>query len=110
MIGVFDSPTVAPANPRKHRRLEEKPPDEGSPGARSEGFGIPSYKDSLLHGVSTDPSEDEEILDDEDFELEEGDVTRTVVDGLVAIDFSDRVQELTEKSFAHTVILKLLGR
>ncbi|KAK8601273.1 hypothetical protein V6N13_059007 [Hibiscus sabdariffa] len=56
-----------PTNPRKHRRLEEKSPDEGNPGDRPIGsdmnvdegkpsvISIPSYKDSLLHGTVASP-------------------------------------------------------
>ncbi|GMI82618.1 hypothetical protein HRI_001931100 [Hibiscus trionum] len=114
--------TAAPPKPRKHRRLEEEPPDEGSPGDRPDGLNpnsnpLPtadpkpsSYKDSLMHGNPLDPREDDDCFDDDDIELIEGDVIRSVEDGLICIDFSDRVQELSEKCFDLTVVVKLLGR
>ncbi|KAK8555205.1 hypothetical protein V6N12_009358 [Hibiscus sabdariffa] len=80
-----------PTNPRKHRRLEEKPSDEGNPGD------IPVDSDMNV-------DEDDDIFDDEDIELIEGDVTRSEVNGLISVNFSERVQKLTEKSFNQTVV------
>ncbi|KAK8580709.1 hypothetical protein V6N12_070964 [Hibiscus sabdariffa] len=54
--------------------------------------------------------QEDEPSEDDDFEIQEGDVIRTVVDGLISIQFSKRVQSLAEKSFDRTIVLKLLGR
>ncbi|KAK8564890.1 hypothetical protein V6N12_058470 [Hibiscus sabdariffa] len=48
-----------------------------------------SYKDTLL-GDQSKKLDDEEIFDDEDINLMEGDVIMSIVDGLISIDFSDR--------------------
>ncbi|KAK9020221.1 hypothetical protein V6N11_054711 [Hibiscus sabdariffa] len=69
-----------------------------------------TYKDSLLHGYADIPQEDQDIFEEEDIELLEGDVTRSVVDSLISVNFSEKVQKLTEKSFNLTVVIKLLGR
>ncbi|KAK9033944.1 hypothetical protein V6N11_050124 [Hibiscus sabdariffa] len=71
---------------------------------------IPSYKDSLLHGTVASPQKDDDIFDDEDIELIEGNITRFVVNGLISVDSSERVQKLTQKSFNQMVVIKLLGR
>ncbi|GMI96503.1 hypothetical protein HRI_003319600 [Hibiscus trionum] len=114
--------TAVSTNPKKHRRLEEEPPDEGSPGDRPDGPThsktpmstadpkLPSYRDSLMNGNPADPRDDENSFDDDDIELLEGDITRSVEDGLICIDFLDRVHELSEKCFDLTVVVKLLGR
>ncbi|MBA0574837.1 hypothetical protein Golob_024079 [Gossypium lobatum] len=47
---------------------------------------------------------------DEIFSLLEGDVKKSIVNGILAIDFSDRVQKLLVKDMSTSVILKLLGR
>ncbi|XP_039017767.1 uncharacterized protein LOC120148827 [Hibiscus syriacus] len=72
--------------------------------------GPTSYRDTLLKDNPTDPSIDEEIMDEEDVEVFEDDVVRGVVDGLISIDFSDRVQAMANKSFDQIVVMKLLGR
>ncbi|KAK9015666.1 hypothetical protein V6N11_006762 [Hibiscus sabdariffa] len=53
---------------------------------------------------------DVDFFDDEDIDLQDGDVTRSLVDGLISIEFFDRVQSLAEKSFNQTLVVKLLGR
>ncbi|KAK8993907.1 hypothetical protein V6N11_008121 [Hibiscus sabdariffa] len=63
-------------------------------------------KESLMQGKTPE----EETFEEDYIELQEGDVTRTVTDGLISIEFSEWVQELARKSFEHTIILKLLGR
>ncbi|KAK8575172.1 hypothetical protein V6N12_062848 [Hibiscus sabdariffa] len=81
-----------PQNPRKHRRLDDEPLDTGDPRGlastahhtkdNSNNPRIPSYRDKLT-GDSRLPAEEEEILDDDDFEILEGDVTRAIVDGII---------------------------
>ncbi|KAK8993425.1 hypothetical protein V6N11_033523 [Hibiscus sabdariffa] len=55
-------------------------------------------------------NEIDECIDDDDIEFEEGEVVRNTIDGLISIDFSDRILFLAEKSLDQTVIVKLLGR
>ncbi|KAK8533101.1 hypothetical protein V6N12_076382 [Hibiscus sabdariffa] len=69
-----------------------------------------SYKDSFLGDIKTSNAADVEIIEEEDIVLLDNDVTRSMVDGIIAIEFSDRVQSLVVKSLANTVVLKLLGR
>ncbi|KAK8475495.1 hypothetical protein V6N12_034356 [Hibiscus sabdariffa] len=71
---------------------------------------IPFYRDSLLHGHDTFSHDESNNFDDEDIELLESDVTRSIVDGLITVDFSERIQQLAEKSFDLTIVIKLLGR
>ncbi|KAK9005857.1 hypothetical protein V6N11_043277 [Hibiscus sabdariffa] len=52
----------------------------------------------------------EETFDDDDIEIQEGEVTCTFLDGIISITFSDRIQSLTERSFDETLVVKLLGR
>ncbi|MBA0829566.1 hypothetical protein Goarm_014163 [Gossypium armourianum] len=47
---------------------------------------------------------------DEDFELLDGDVVRTMVNGILAISFSERVQQILIRDLVTTVVVKLLGR
>ncbi|KAK9028213.1 hypothetical protein V6N11_068023 [Hibiscus sabdariffa] len=108
-----------PQNPRKHRRLDDEPTDTDNPrgtdptvpltNAAPSEQRIPSYRDKLT-GTSRMPAEEEEILDEDDFEILEGDVKRSVVDGIINIDFSTRVQDLAVKSLDRTIVVKLLGR
>ncbi|KAK8563593.1 hypothetical protein V6N12_035739 [Hibiscus sabdariffa] len=51
-----------------------------------------------------------EIVEEDNVNLIEGDVTRSVVDGLISIEFSKKVQALAVKSLDNTVVIKLLGR
>ncbi|GMJ09311.1 hypothetical protein HRI_004600300 [Hibiscus trionum] len=114
---MSNAPTPAPDNPRKHRRIDDDPPDRGRPAPVTTvnaavnppppGF---SYKEALMHKTPHIPDETEEIIDEEEIEIEEGDVTRSEVDSMISIDFSDRVISLAEKSFEQTLVVKLLGR
>lgn len=47
---------------------------------------------------------------EEDFELLDGDVTRSTVNGIPVISFSERVQQILFREMATTVVVKLLGR
>ncbi|KAK5819587.1 hypothetical protein PVK06_024600 [Gossypium arboreum] len=44
------------------------------------------------------------------FSLIEGDVKKSVVNGIPSIDFSERVHQLLVKEMSTSVVLKLLGR
>ncbi|KAK5825759.1 hypothetical protein PVK06_020624 [Gossypium arboreum] len=46
---------------------------------------------------------------EEDFELLDGDVTRSTVNGIPVINFSERVQQILFREMATTVVVKLLG-
>ncbi|KAK9024447.1 hypothetical protein V6N11_004609 [Hibiscus sabdariffa] len=69
---------------------------------------IPPFRDILVNQATASKSE-EEIFDDEDIEILDDDVQRSIIDGLISIDFSARVQTLAEKSLDLTVVIKLLG-
>ncbi|PPD95473.1 hypothetical protein GOBAR_DD07497 [Gossypium barbadense] len=47
---------------------------------------------------------------DNDFELLEGDVNTTIIDGVPAIAFSDRIKDILFREIELTIIVKLLGR
>ncbi|KAK8514668.1 hypothetical protein V6N12_057565 [Hibiscus sabdariffa] len=69
-----------------------------------------SYKDSLLGESRDKPSQGDSFVEDDDIEILDGEVTRSVVDGMIFIQFSERIQALAAKSMVRTIILKLLGR
>ncbi|KAH1038555.1 hypothetical protein J1N35_040298 [Gossypium stocksii] len=46
----------------------------------------------------------------EDFELQQGDVTTKMIDGIPSITFSERVHKFIERKMATTIIVKLLGQ
>ncbi|KAL4388355.1 hypothetical protein GQ457_09G021260 [Hibiscus cannabinus] len=46
----------------------------------------------------------------EDDIIEEGEVVRKEIDGVISIDFSERIISLAEKSLEQTIFVKLLGR
>ncbi|KAL4362829.1 hypothetical protein GQ457_04G015580 [Hibiscus cannabinus] len=91
--------------------LHDTPPVSSSPSPLLSPNPAPlSYKDKLMAsdpplqvGVNT-------FFDAEEVTLVEGDVTRSTVDGLISIVFSERVQALAVKNFDLTVVVKLLGR
>ncbi|KAK8571786.1 hypothetical protein V6N12_027859 [Hibiscus sabdariffa] len=84
MIADFSEQSNTLRNPRKHRRLDDDPPDTGDPRGSSPPLPpgqsvpadsrIPSYKDKLTGG-SRLPSEEEETLDEDEIEILEGDKT-----------------------------------
>ncbi|KAK5841955.1 hypothetical protein PVK06_004281 [Gossypium arboreum] len=47
---------------------------------------------------------------DVDLEILEGDIHRSMVNGIHAIDFSERIQQILYKEMEQTVVIKLLGR
>ncbi|KAK8998926.1 hypothetical protein V6N11_070105 [Hibiscus sabdariffa] len=91
--------------------LHDTPPVSSSPSPLLPPNAAPlSYKDKLM---ASDPSLQVGVntfSDTEEVTLVEGDVTRSTVDGLISIVFSERVQALTVKNFDLTVVVKLLGR
>ncbi|KAK8578840.1 hypothetical protein V6N12_069184 [Hibiscus sabdariffa] len=70
----------------------------------------PSYKDTLLASVSAASRPDVDSIDDEEVVLLEGDVARSTVNGVISIQFSERVQSLAVKNLEMNVVVKLLGR
>ncbi|KAK9028819.1 hypothetical protein V6N11_025957 [Hibiscus sabdariffa] len=110
MAETFDPGLVNSRNSRKHRRLDDNPLDGGGD-TRPVGLSRPSsYKDSLMKdAVEAIPDVDEAFEEDE-IDIQEGDVTRSLVDGVISIDFSDRVQSMAEKRLDQTLVVKLLGR
>ncbi|KAK8494133.1 hypothetical protein V6N12_009730 [Hibiscus sabdariffa] len=72
--------------------------------------GLVPYKDTLMAAESShNPAADAFVIEDE-VVLADGDVTRSTVDGLISIVFSERVQALAAKNLDLTVVVKLLGR
>ncbi|MBA0606970.1 hypothetical protein Godav_019342 [Gossypium davidsonii] len=72
-----------------------------------------SWKDKLLGGGTVNSEMDCNtpcVGRDSDLELLEGDVRTTIVNGIPAITFSNRVKEIMFKEMELTVVLKLLGR
>ncbi|KAK9032377.1 hypothetical protein V6N11_056648 [Hibiscus sabdariffa] len=122
MSGVLDNGASLPRNSRKHRRLDDDPPDGGGtvdPAATVAGGTLDqvhtvskafSYKESLIKTTSAIPSESEELIDEDDIVFEEGDIVRSDINGVISIDFSNIILSLAEKSLELTVVVKLLGR
>ncbi|KAG8494117.1 hypothetical protein CXB51_011857 [Gossypium anomalum] len=73
-----------------------------------------SWKDKLLGtnsgGMDVGKLGPSSLDADEDLEFLEGDIHRSVVNGIPSIDFSERIQNILVKEMELTVILKLLGR
>ncbi|KAK8529357.1 hypothetical protein V6N12_060140 [Hibiscus sabdariffa] len=99
-------------NPKKPRWQDEEPPDTGGslppitdpppthfPSVVAAPRQPLSYKDSLMSDSNDNNMHEDEPLEEDDIEILEGEVTRTVVDGLISIQFSDRIQALAEKNF-----------
>ncbi|KAK8528300.1 hypothetical protein V6N12_074831 [Hibiscus sabdariffa] len=110
IIETFDPGAVNPHSSRKHRRLDDNPPDSGGKTRPAGPIPPPSYKESLMKDIESTMHDIDASFDDEDVEIQEGDVTRSLVDGIISIDFSDRVRSLVEKSLDQTLVVKLLGR
>ncbi|KAL4347158.1 hypothetical protein GQ457_17G027590 [Hibiscus cannabinus] len=122
MIDVFDDDVILPRNPRKHRRIDDDPPDKGEPATmvvsttnpnninKKVAHSISSYKESLMKDSVTVLDEADEIIDEEDIEIEEWEVVRSFLDGLISIDFSERILTLAIKSLDQTMVVKQLGR
>ncbi|PPR87700.1 hypothetical protein GOBAR_AA32989 [Gossypium barbadense] len=73
-----------------------------------------SWKDKLL-GVNPGATDNEKlespsaVIDDE-LKFFEGDIQRSIVNGIPAIDFSERIQKILFKEMEVAVVIKLLGR
>ncbi|MBA0707945.1 hypothetical protein Golax_019950, partial [Gossypium laxum] len=48
--------------------------------------------------------------EDDDFELLDGNITRSLINDILTISFSERINQLLIKDMATIVIIKLLGR
>ncbi|KAK8569198.1 hypothetical protein V6N12_007730 [Hibiscus sabdariffa] len=132
--GLPSPPDDDNRNSKKSRHLDDEPPDSG--GTREEPMDIDTllradnphashashanianptspatFKDMLMGSDKVDHSMNfDAISEDDDIEILEGDVKRSMVDGLISIDFSERIQNLAAKSLYNTVVVKLLGR
>ncbi|KAK8999118.1 hypothetical protein V6N11_070295 [Hibiscus sabdariffa] len=118
---VIESAAV-PRNSRKHRRLDDDRHDTGgtdslfaktsatSPTHAFTAKPTPSFKDLLMRNVTNLPPESEEIIDEEDIIIEDGEVVRSEINGLPSIAFLDRILSLAKKSLGQTVVIELLGR
>ncbi|KAK9032606.1 hypothetical protein V6N11_056866 [Hibiscus sabdariffa] len=118
-------------NAKKPRQDDEEPPDDGgritadvqplgltvSPGQlpMDMDHAVPtssmqtSFKDKLLGSDSTNHSiETEDAFDNDDIEILEGDITLSMVDGIISIEFFERIQSLAAKSLDQTIVVKLL--
>ncbi|MBA0627050.1 hypothetical protein Godav_004603, partial [Gossypium davidsonii] len=76
-----------------------------------------SWKDKLLDGDPNHSMMDRNVssfgrdsASDGDFDLLAGDVQTSIVNGVPAISFSDRVKEILFKEMELTVVIKLLGQ
>ncbi|KAK8981728.1 hypothetical protein V6N11_028133 [Hibiscus sabdariffa] len=69
-----------------------------------------SYKDTLMASDSPHQAGVNVFTENEEVALVEGDVTHSMVDGLISIVFSKQVQALAVKNFDLTMVVKLLGR
>ncbi|KAK9046574.1 hypothetical protein V6N11_052459 [Hibiscus sabdariffa] len=83
MVETLD-PDIFSHNSRKHRRLDDDPPDDGEIRPAS-AIPPPSYKDSLMKDNVAAIHTVDEIFDDEEIEIQEGDVIRSLVDGIISL-------------------------
>lgn len=96
---------------KKLRCLEKEPPDDGGDEVMMEERRPKpcSFKDAVLNTGSEAPSLESQ-WETEDFDLHEGDVKKFMVDGVLTIDFSNRVYGLIDESMSKTLVVKLLGK
>ncbi|PPS19290.1 hypothetical protein GOBAR_AA01277 [Gossypium barbadense] len=66
-----------------------------------------SWKDKLLHGATSNTFDGDANLD---LEFVDGDIRRSNLNGIPAIDFSERINKILIKGMELTVVVKLLGR
>ncbi|MBA0803674.1 hypothetical protein Gohar_013861 [Gossypium harknessii] len=59
---------------------------------------------------SSTATENSGVGAEDDLEFLEGDILRDIVNGIPAIDFSKRIQQILLKEMDQTVVLKLLGK
>ncbi|KAK8363579.1 hypothetical protein V6Z11_A03G174200 [Gossypium hirsutum] len=72
-----------------------------------------SWKDRLLGNLASGSKElgtQIRFGDDDEIELMDKDITRSMVNAIPTIDFSERVNQFLIKNMATTVVLKLLGQ
>ncbi|MBA0725307.1 hypothetical protein Golax_021903 [Gossypium laxum] len=70
-----------------------------------------SWKDLLMGNKIIEQKVDSgSQQSEEDFSLTEGDVKKSVINGIPSIEVSERVHQLLEKEMSTSVVLKLLGR
>ncbi|MBA0803286.1 hypothetical protein Gohar_013518, partial [Gossypium harknessii] len=68
---------------------------------------ITSWKDKLIGQSSNIEGKDLEEKDE--FELLEGDILKSVINGTPSIEFSNRIHQILIRDMENTVVLKLLG-
>ncbi|KAL4334778.1 hypothetical protein GQ457_07G001830 [Hibiscus cannabinus] len=109
MFSEFSVGSDGTRNQNKKRKQDEDPPDNEncSPFApateaftantNNDSSSAPSFKDMLMGNQRYAQPDDDEPFDDDDIGLIEGDVIRSMEDGMIKIDFSNRVHELAVK-------------
>ncbi|XP_016675865.1 uncharacterized protein [Gossypium hirsutum] len=100
-------------NTKKVRFKESVAEEDISMAVDTEPQQIISWKDKLLGNHVDGPISDRLMTpegNDNDFVLLDGDVNTSIIDGIPAIEFSDRIKEIFFKEMELTVIVKLLGR
>ncbi|KAH1056824.1 hypothetical protein J1N35_034889 [Gossypium stocksii] len=100
-------------NTKKVRFKESVVDDDVSMAVDTEPQQAISWKDNLLRtsvGISASGQAMLSAGNDNDFDLLDGDVNMSIIDGMPAIEFSDRIKEILFKEMERTVIVKLLGR
>ncbi|KAL1108794.1 hypothetical protein V6Z11_D03G135000 [Gossypium hirsutum] len=65
-----------------------------------------SWNDKLLGGRGSRPSDG---ATDMDLEIEDGDILRSIFNGIPTLDFSERLKKILVKDMESTVVVKLLG-
>ncbi|KAK8993152.1 hypothetical protein V6N11_033256 [Hibiscus sabdariffa] len=110
MIRTFDPGADPPRISRKHRRLDDTPPDAGDESRPAPTASLPLCRDSLMKDNVENNFAANEVFEDDDIEIHEEDVTRSLIDGVISIDFSDHIKSLAERSLDQTLVVKLLGR
>ncbi|KAL4273826.1 hypothetical protein GQ457_13G020550 [Hibiscus cannabinus] len=107
-VSITDAPVQTLDTPAavSHAVIPALPTDP----SRASTVSPPSYKDTLMASGSPHLTNTAAFTDNEEITLVDGDVTRSMVDGLISIVFSERVQALAVKNFELTVVVKLLGR
>ncbi|KAK8521656.1 hypothetical protein V6N12_031547 [Hibiscus sabdariffa] len=96
MIGIFDPGAEVHRNPRNYRRLDDDPPDGGgrSHTSNSDHPAVdvvnlpPSYKESLIKDSTDGDQVAVDFFNDGNIDLQEGDVTRSLVEGMISKSFS----------------------
>lgn len=99
---------------KKVRRRTKAPPDTDDPtvdvnGQKVEDVGVKKilYKSMLMGTPPIFPSPNRM---EEEFDLQDGDVVRELVEGISSITFFNRAHQLIEGKMARTIIVKLLGK